>query len=179
MNNKRNKYLETTIPFSGLYESFHSDNIERKFVYGDLSEEEQDKQRDGIDWKKERLLYCKAYVEAFNECFGFNLKFKDMSSPAYYNYTTDRIFVKIRREDYEKLKAEIDDIAMEEYVKDRFTSYDGFSSHYSNCWDDWLDQKEEFDHNQIGSLIACFVRTKFGGKYGNDWEEELYYSIEY
>lgn len=158
--------MVTMVPFSGFYETIHSDRLERFFIDEELPQEEQDKLWEEIDWKTEQIDYCKEYLRVLSKILGFTLEFESMVSPREYNFTTDRLFAYIKREDFEKLKAGIDDIKMEEYVKDHFTSYDGFSSFYSNCWDDWLDQKEEFDHNQIGSLLECHLETEFG----NDWD---------
>ena len=69
-------------------------------------------------------------------------KVAEVSSPREYNFTTDRIFkqVKITEQDYYKLvgflsgKKEL----AKQVFENHFTSYDGFTSFYSNKLDYWL-----------------------------------------
>lgn len=169
MNSKKSKYLETTVPFSGFYESMHHMRVEEHYIDPELPQEERGRLLDKIDWKKAETQYSRNYVDMVSKLLGFELKFKSMVSPSQYNCVTDRIFAEISREDYEKLKARlVDEPLMEEYVKRRFTSCPGFMSSYSNCWDDWLDQEEEFDHNQIGAMIDCYLDITHGTWWARD-----------
>ena len=44
----------------------------------------------------------------------------------------------------------------EEKIKQRFTSRDGFWSHYKNELDLWTQDYSEWDHNQIGTCFELF-----------------------
>ena len=104
-----------------------------------------------------------AWYGAANEEVGFDLglTFDEMVSPREYNFTTDRIFMSIPRNSVAKLfrisRAE-NHTKLREAIKDRFTSYDGFRSFYSNDLNDWLRKPlSSWDHNEIGTLLAALV----------------------
>lgn len=90
------------------------------------------------------------------------LKFDDMMSPQEYNAETDRIFMKIPTRTILALEDKSQDenhSTLDSLVKQRFTNYDGFYSHYSNELDEWLKLPvDEWDHNQLGALLeACLL----------------------
>ena len=83
-----------------------------------------------------------------------------MTSPHEYNFETDRLFVNVSMAFIKRLwRMSRDDShdTLARVIKDRFTSYDGFMSHYSNRLTDWTDKPlKEWDHNELGTLlIAC------------------------
>ena len=123
-------------------------------------------------YKAAEVEYCKEYTEAFSKLIGIPLKFNDMTSPREYNFMTDRIFAEISEADVEKLKEIVDPIAIRLYVRNHFTSYDGFSSFYDNDYDRWLKQDEPFDHNQIGALLDCYAP-----QVDEEWNLTLYYDM--
>ena len=94
------------------------------------------------------------------------LVFVELSSPKYYNFSTDRIFVKISCKFIEELKKKIDKFALGKAILEQFTSRDGFISFYSNDVNEWLGQKEPWDHNQVCLLLEVLLVSK----YGEDWE---------
>jgi len=161
--------VTASLPFSGFYDSIHSDRLDRVLIDEELPIEEQDKLFDEIDWKKEQINYAKGYTDIISELLGMPLQFEELDSPREYNFRTDRIFVKIQTSDVQKLKELVDYAQMKDYVRQHFTSRDGFSSYYENDYDEWLKQEEEFDHNQICSLISVYLNDKEG----EHWEEEL------
>ena len=94
--------METTIPFSGFYHSFHSDALDRALemmVTDDqgsvYSQELFDLAFDSIDWAVAHETYAKAYCNHFASHYGIKLKFVCLSSPKFYNFTTDRIFAEL------------------------------------------------------------------------------------
>lgn len=171
----------TTIPFDGFYESYSSEKIEEVLGISDndyyswnqenpKGEEETDEQysdrrdayfdkiRDESDYLAIKQEYCKAYVDAFAEDNGIALTYESLSSPREYNFTTDRIFCEITPEEVKRLVSLLDREKFAEYVKENFTSCDGFSSFYSNNADEWkIDDTESLDHNQIGAIIECLT----------------------
>lgn len=161
----------TQIPFSGFYESNHSfafdnyieyemeelasfvDDGEILGLYGEYFD-------DSIDWKKAHEQYAKFYVDRFNEYFddvlniNLGLTFESLSSPTYYNYTTDRIFCHLSDDKLKQLIKLVETDNLEKVIKDNCTSYPGFISHYSNDMSDWKN-KTEYDHNEIYLLLLA------------------------
>jgi hypothetical protein len=105
--------------------------------------------------------YAKAYAEAFGQEFKIKLEFESLSSPKEYNFTTDRIFVTIADDELTRLHSLVTAEELDKAAKARFTSYSGFISSYSNDVADWGDL-QEWDHNQIGTLIAAYVAQESG-----------------
>ena len=169
--------LESTIPFDGFYESFISDDIDHQIgqqiewdtdIY-DLNEDEQQ-----ILWDSYLSInrsyfynqiakdYTNFYIEILNrrlEGFTLKAKFNLLTSPREYNFETDRIFIDIEKNhaiDFIKYIIKNYKKELEEKIKDRFTSRDGFWSHYKNGLDLWTQDYSEWDHNQIGTCFELF-----------------------
>ena len=169
--------LESTIPFDGFYESFISDDIDHQIgqqiewdtdIY-DLNEDEQQ-----ILWDNYLSVnrsyfynqiakdYTNFYIDILNRRLkGFTLKakFNLITSPREYNFETDRIFIDIERDhaiDFIKYIIKNYKKELEEKIKDRFTSREGFWSHYKNGLDLWTQDYSEWDHNQIGTCFELF-----------------------
>ena len=185
---------ETTIPFSGFYETLAStilddrlepdldelpDNVDTDFIF------------DGIDYHKFNLDYSKAYADNFKTWFfeeteiDINIEFKELDSPKYYNFTTDRIFCTIDEASIKKLADLcLSDGAFCTYLKDNFTSRDGFISSYSNDVFEWKEKQNdgyEFDHNEIGSFIQ-FLSDQAGFDYESEHyinQDEYFCAFEY
>ena len=92
----------------------------------------------------------------FPDC-QIELKFVSLESPHSYNFATDEIIVQVEydEKELEKLSHEID---FETYIKDNFTSYDGFFSYYSNDSEEWRKKAFiEWDEVEIASVFeaAC------------------------
>lgn len=183
---------EVNIPFSGLYESTWShmlDNEEEQFVEYEESEgstnENQPKELrlDGgeiwdilyygaMDYSKCHSAIALAYVELFvcelENVFDFNFptqfEYAGMDSPREYNFTTDRLFIKVneltikrfftisRNDGHETLSG---------LIAERFTSRPGFCSFYDNELDEWLAKPlTEWDHNELGTLMLAAIAIK-------------------
>lgn len=172
--------LETTIPFSGFYESIHSHELDYALENlfendtGDINQQLFELAYNKINWSDVHKDYAKAYTEALaTECNLESLKFTDLVSPKYYNFTTDRIFCSIDLSEVEKIYNAIPKEELESKIKDRFTSYDGFISYYSNDLEDWETDLSKWDHNQIGTLLECYIDLHFGDSLTSIQESEL------
>ncbi len=85
--------------------------------------------------------------------------FEEMVSPREYNFTTDRVFVKVpmrlTRKLFAKSKA-TGHAMLKTLIAERFTSRSGFISFYSNNIDDWLAKPlAEWDSNELGTLLRA------------------------
>jgi hypothetical protein len=123
------------------------------------------------------LEYCRNLADYLPDCIEVDrdITYTNHSSPKEYNFNTDRIFANISSQ----LLADLQGYAsshLEEfksYLKNRYTSYDGFSSHYSSDVEDRLSN--ELDHNLIGDLLCFSISHSYnlGNKHG-DLQHELY-----
>ena len=152
----------TTIPFSGFYESIHSGIIDD--TEGQMFQNERGDPNAGLserfyymaDYSAVFQNYAKEYAERFAEEFEIDLKFESLSSPREYNFTTDRIFCEISIDEVVRIAGLVDRKKLGELARERFTSRSGFISHYSSEVEDW-GTLEEWDHNQIGTLVEAFI----------------------
>ncbi len=119
--------LLTTVPFSGFYETMHSDAINY-------------------------LEYAKAYVDQMST----GLEFDSLDSPREYNFATDRIFTKIDVKNVKAMLDSVDKETFDRVCTEHFTSYAGFISGYDCNWEEW-GNVIDWDHNQIGALLEAFL----------------------
>ena len=166
--------LESTIPFDGFYKSFISDDIDYQIGQQiewdvdtfNLDESEREVIEDNyLDINRSYFYsqiaedYTNFYIDELNERLeGFTLKakFNLLISPREYNFETDRIFIEIEENhaiDFIKYIIKNYKKELEEKIKQRFTSRDGFISYYKNSLDLWIDDYSEWDCNMIGT---CF-----------------------
>lgn len=159
--------LIAQIPHSGFYDSTHSmridDALEQLTQDADgnqipeLSAEIQDKIYDTCNFKKLRELMSADYVECIKHQTGLQVEFESVQSPKFYNFQTDRVFAHISPEEVQRIYAETDKAALAVYIKERFTSRDGFSSFYSPNLSEWNSDPTTWDHNELGSLIEVWL----------------------
>lgn len=172
--------METTIPFSGFYESLHSGAVD------DAEQQIFSDRRTGCtrnqgleaalfnicDYSGVYTAYAEAYAENFAHEFKIpSMKFLKLRSPREHNFTTDRIFVEISREDAYRIRAETDEWRLRNLARDMFTSRDGFMSFYSPDVDSW-GEVEDWDWNQLGCLMAAYADQECNDSDGFDqWGE--------
>lgn len=169
------KRVEIELPFSGFYESWHShridDALEAGFNYDPVTgmdKEVPDIWGADIDYKAIELEYCEAYTNAFAEKYELDLEFVQMTSPKQYNYSTDRTFVSVPLEQINKIRKEVEkNKKWPQYIKDNFTSYDGFLSNYENdsTHEEWT--RPELDECQYGVILKFWLNE---GEYSS-WRE--------
>jgi len=128
-----------------------------------------------MDYTKAHELIAKAYLEEFDAWAGealgetrltrvsCGLKFSDMTSPRQYNFETDRLFATCSMAFIKRLwkRSKADEHkTLVALIRERFTSYDGFMSHYANDLDAWPRDLSDWDHNELETLlIACLDLT--------------------
>ena len=158
----------TTIPFSGFYGSHHDREIDNalEMMLSDSSgcHPASDRISEEI-WghvNVPMVEYTRAFVESFNLLLnaeaGLNVKleWESVKSPHYYNFETDRVFATVSLSDVQAMFAKVDRAILDKVAKERFTSYDGFISHYSPDWRSW-GSMTEWDWNQVGTLVEALV----------------------
>ena len=167
--------LEINFPlFEGFYNSYLdlSENIE---VGEGESYSMTEEQFDNIDWNstnenvsKFYLGYFKDELSDFFKSIGvLSLEFIKVDSPKYCNYSTDKLVcnIEINKDVFvhELRKHDFDN--WEQFLKDNFTSYDGFISFYPNTaieWDELINEKIE-DYNVIIETLLQFYLEQNDG----------------
>ena len=173
--------LETTIPFSGFYESIHSsllDDAQESILHNDhgdiISSELADKFWVAFNYSQALNYYAKEYCEVFAHELGLEtLEFKELTSPKYYNYTTDRIFASIDLDEVKSIYKKTDKKLLREEIKNRFTSYSGFISHYPNDLDEWPTDLADWDCNHVGTLLEVYFKQENDDNSYSDLEYNL------
>lgn len=176
--------LLTTIPFSGFYDTCHSDQLERSLGVSDddfyyarqedeqntppdkreyPTEEELNERYESIDWPTVQKDYVEQYAANFANEYKIQLEFDASSSPRFYNFTNDRIFCYISPDEVTRIFKATNKEKLRALIKEHYTSRDGFSSHYDNDLNNWLlEPLTEWDHNQLGTLLKCYVEQECG-----------------
>lgn len=196
--------IEVELPFQGYYNSFlssmldHKEEYERQYLEEYLKSETVDRILSHIDWEEMRNQLSKKYVRYYFERFQRNLyeadievlnfeeKYWDapfeMTSPKYYNYSTDRLFIKMEKIDLLKLLKQVKNSPtwkkkFEERISSKFTSYDGFMSHYANTLEEW-GRPSCWDHNQWCTLLETICDAEDGAEEALHAEIEVVYDEE-
>lgn len=137
------------------------------------------------DYQKVYLKVAQFWVEAFDFWCKENLAtpeksftFESMQSPREYNFTTDRVFAwapaPVMEALFEKSKAD-EHKQLAKVIEATFTSYDGFSSFYSNDLEAWLEKPlAEWDHNEMGTLIGAVMQLCEGFEDNDKFRDHLY-----
>ena len=176
----------TVIPFSGFYNSIWSGAIDSAQECDAEYQAEQYPALDASDINevlsdhtRYRAAYRKlaeAYADKFNDWLAKHLEvtltmsFESMTSPKEYNFTTDRIYMEVSREDIAKVYRKVGRAALRAKAKEMFTSRDGFHSFYSPDIEDWGSVRD-WDHNQLLCLMEAAVE-------GTEYEMDIYYRLD-
>jgi len=169
--------LSAALPwFPGFYESILDSLMDRTI------EMEMEHTGETYEQVMDRYSYpiaidalAKGWVKAFSKETGIPMEFEEMISPREYNFTTDRVFVRIPVDAIEKIATEMDDKILRETIRKNHSSYDGFISFYADDLDDPLWQKpvREWDANQLGTLLEAKLLQD---EHERDYIEDSIYS---
>jgi hypothetical protein len=149
----KTQIVETYLPiFPGFYNSLIDGDSElENFLYFENLEYDQI----DFDFKNYQnvcsLYACKFIANELNDLGVLSVEFQELISPKFYNYSTDSINCKIEIETEKIAKYILDNNeAFEIYLKDNYTSYDGFIAYFSTYTKDWACKTDNFT-NFIGS----------------------------
>jgi hypothetical protein len=160
--------LEVSVPFQGFNSTIHEDCISGKVAaFHDLDDifDMQDVVYAAIDWHKVKREYAKQYLEEFEYRLyvGYDIKisleFASIVSPREYNFTNDRLYATISKEDIMTLRDNVDVSALDRLIRQTFTSRSGFISFYPNRLFEWGEDVLTWDANQLGTLLEAFVQS--------------------
>jgi hypothetical protein len=173
--------IETYLPiFPGFYNSLIDGDFEiNEFLdFKNLTDEQ-------INFDFE--LYCKdcsnyacEFIQIHLDDFGvLSVKFQELISPKYYNFSTDSINCKIEIEP-EKIRWYIHNNFenFREYIYNNYSHKSGFISSYSNQVCDWITNTSNFsdftqNKHYLGSILAFICQNE-----GIDSTEMSYYILE-
>lgn len=161
------------IPFQGFYQTIHSDVFDRfiELETENLAREDLephqigDELQDAINYRQAFQKYAEDYAEFFAELLtelsGEVVTFHEVKliSPREYNFTTDRIEVKMHKDAFLAICRDITTEEFRPYVEEHLRPRDGFSPFYSNNLDDW-GPFSKWDHAQR-SLALAFYFEKY------------------
>lgn len=155
------------------------DGIPDKIVRQFLENHAADLLSDASDYRSYMEAVAKAYAETFAYWLGehldmsVNYEFEELVSPAYYNFETDRIFVKLPLAALQRMYIGLDEADKVKAFKDLFTSRDGFHSFYDNREPE--KPLAEWDANELYALLTAFVNAVGDAEgYYSDVESSLY-----
>lgn len=154
--------------FDGFADSIHGLTIQNMEEILFLDNEGEDQTPENF-W--EHIHYptvFQAYAKDYVSCLKHDLKhsglpldsmtFDRLKSPREYNFRTDEIYTNLSEEDIKKLWVVVDRETLARVVKDRFSSYSGFVSFYSNELP-VMENKAlgEWDSNEVGVLLEAVI----------------------
>lgn len=160
---QKNK-IKTYLPiFPGFYETWYSFNEENYLEAENQEREEKNKiEFDDLEVDEDQyendisIKFCEVIAKNL-ENFVYSIEFENIYSPKEYNFSTDSINCIIEpKTDEIKNFINTNKGKFSEYLKKKYTSYDGFISHYSNNFDEWQKDTNNFtkynSHN-LGSIL--------------------------
>lgn len=113
------------------------------------------------EFEKDVSKACTDFIESIcQETFPDIIKsitFEEVSSPREYNFTNDSINVKMSVDFDLLLKTFISYKGAAEFLKDRYTSYDGFMSSYPNNMADWIENAFEDQNHTTASMLEFLI----------------------
>ena len=118
-------------------------------------------------YKYDVCLNATEYVEDQLITLGIvkSIKFEELYSPREYNFSNDSINISVELilENLSKyINSNFDNFMA--YIEEKYKSYDGFESSYSNNGYDWKEDTENFykysDTNQLGSILDFILRNE-------------------
>lgn len=169
------KTIETYLPvFSGFYNGYFESEAdfqsENEYeYYKDIYCEDLDFDDLEFDYQ---LFYnecaiCMVYEvrdELVSLGFVSDIDYQKISSPKYYNFANDSIYVAIKLND-EKITNIMNYLnenkeEFAKYLKSKYTSCDGFISSYSNSIEDWLNTESLEHPHKLGSILDFILENE-------------------
>lgn len=159
--------------FMGFYESilFNSDS---EYYLNECLQDEDHPEQYEIDFEtytQEVSEYATELLKDYiinDDNIVKNMKFISLYSPRYYNYDTDRLNIEMNI-NLNKLKAYIkkNKTDFNLYLKDNFTSYDGFISFVENNYTCFKEQYTYDKNRCLNVMIEYYILNQL---YGANWQ---------
>ena len=118
---------------------------------------------DFVDWHKYHDKIARemtSKVEDLLSDFVDGIAFEELVSPKYYNYSNDSINCEIEFEPIKILRYLVENRKeFDKYIKDRYTSRDGFISFLPNNTIDWIKDWRD-DSHKVGSILQFICENE-------------------
>lgn len=169
--------IKTFCPlFSGYYNSFFEPDNEENEIQ-DINHQRKEQGKEPINYDDAIFDYKQYFEECSKEIVNFcedktneilesNFKFtyEETVSPREYNFTNDSInlLIQASEEDINKMQNYIN-ANFEEfktYIKNKYTSYSGFNSFYTNDAKEWLKLDIYEDSHILGTLLDFILNNE-------------------
>ena len=165
------KYINTYLPiFKGFYGSIFEPNEDIELDY--INELRQEKNKSEINYDNVEFDYNNYYLELSKELcykiedkledFIYKIEFSKLKSPKFYNFSNDYIECKIKPKKQAILNyIKNNNNNWNKYLKDNYTSYDGFISSYDNYASskDW-NNKNIFNKHQLCPVLDFIAKNE-------------------
>lgn len=126
--------MEVVLNFGGFYGSIHEDLIDRmeeSYMGDDRGNFPDDYlENSSVRWGDLKNEYCKAYVDFINEALDVKLTYKEIDSPRFYNYTTDKIICEASEADITRIIKHVNPEDLAQRVKTMTTFVDGYIPYF-------------------------------------------------
>jgi ABC-type transport system substrate-binding protein len=158
------RLIESYLPiFNGFYNT-HFEADEESMI-------EEGKTYDDYEWnyddyKNRVAVACCEAIQKELKNLGIKVEFQTIQSPKYYNFSNDSINVAYHLEEdtYKNLYKYIleNKDAFTTYIKENYSSYDGFMSFHSNDANDWLTYLIEEDKlsHRFGACLEFYLENE-------------------
>lgn len=158
--------------FPGFYNSILDDLMDRTIeMEMESTGETYDEIMDRYSAHLAMHAIAKAWVKGFAKETGIPMELEEVQSPREYNFTTDRLFVRVPIDTIEQIASQMDDKILRETIRKNHSSYSGFISFYPNDLDHpkWQKPVREWDPNQLETLLeAKLLQDDYDQEYVED-----------
>lgn len=135
---------------------------------------------DNVKYVKSIERIARNFLDGEHEVDGIKVTIEcgEIYSPKYYNFETDQIVLNV---DFDKGKvmryAHEKNEEFNEFLKENYSSRDGFISFTANNYNDWLDDFKSDDDRSIGAVLTFLFRDEeMQNRFYDDCYSELFYS---
>ncbi len=169
--------------FPGFYESILFNSDSEYYANEVLQDDDQKTEYELKDFGGFTNEVAKKAADLLNEAIVFedsiiqSIDFEGLSSPKYYNFETDRLILKVKL-DQRKLELYCfrqEKEAFDQYLKENFTSYDGFCSFIANNVNVFKNQyiEEGKKDRTLDIMIEFYILKQF-----ERWENKDSYLMD-
>ena len=183
-----NTVVETWLPiFPGFYGTLYEPNEEMDIQYVNDEREEQGKEPLDFDdfefdYKGYQLEICKSFTSViedllFDKGLVASMVYQKVNSPREYNFANDNVDIQVTltSDNITAIMKAVKDNwgKWGEYLKEKYTSYDGFSSFYSNNTEDWNIRESLQDGHKLGAILQFLLLVDAGEEHDLDIYDDV------
>lgn len=114
-------------------------------------------------YNKDVVLGIIDFVESNCE-FIKSITFENICSPKYYNFSNDsaNVSIALKKREFKKYLNDNKE-ALDNYLREHYTSRDGFWSSYGNSFEQWKEETDNFknlENHYLGSLLQFYFENE-------------------